>query len=56
VLAALRVYQYYLDYEHGEDAAFDIDVGLIASAHAQALTSDEIDGLCERINSWPKRH
>jgi hypothetical protein len=56
VLAALRVYQYYLNYQLGEDAAFDIEVGLIASAHAQALTSDEIDGLCEHINSWPKRH
>ncbi|MBM6582702.1 hypothetical protein ILT44_21080 [Microvirga sp. BT689] len=56
VLAALRVYQYYLNYQLCGDAAFDIGVGLIASAHAQALTSDEIDELCERINSSPKRH
>jgi hypothetical protein len=50
VLAALRVYQHYLDHELGDDPEFDSFIRAIATDHSRALNSDEIDELCERIN------
>jgi hypothetical protein len=50
ILAALRVYQYYLDHEIDDDPEFDLMVGMIAREHSPAMSADEIDDLCERIN------
>ncbi|MBQ0819488.1 hypothetical protein KBI52_04525 [Microvirga sp. HBU67558] len=50
IMAALRVYQRYLECEQGKDPEFDQDIAMIAGDHGQILKSQEIDLLCERIN------
>jgi hypothetical protein len=51
IMVALRVYQRYLEREQGNDPEFDHDIAMIAGDHGQILQSQEIDLLCERINS-----
>jgi DNA polymerase III delta subunit len=45
ILAALRLYQ---EHEPGE---IRTEVQEMASEHGKALTNEEIDALCERINN-----
>jgi hypothetical protein len=50
IMAALRVYQRYLERDRGKDPDFDSSVAAIAEDHGRALEPDDIDLLCEKIN------
>jgi hypothetical protein len=50
IMAALRVYQRYLECDLGKDPQFDSFVAMIAEDHGPALEPHDIDLLCQKIN------